>query len=75
MQPRKILSYDPEVDIAMISIEAGRAASDEYPWGLIDRDPDTGRLMGFVLWRASEVLPAEMIAAMSVTNDPHDVAA
>jgi hypothetical protein len=42
---------------------------------LIDRDPDTGRLMGFVLWRASEVLPAEMIAAMSVTNDPHDVAA
>jgi uncharacterized protein YuzE len=57
--------YDPEVDIASIYLEKGRAVSQEYPWGLIDRDPDDDHLMGFVIWKASTVLPAEMIAALS----------
>lgn len=58
------LHYDPEVDIAFLSIEEGRAVSDEYAWGLIDRDPDDGHLMGFEIWRASKVLPPEVIAAL-----------
>ncbi len=58
------LHYDPEVDIASISLEAGDAVSEEYSWGLIDRDPDDGHLMGFVLWEASKILPVEMIAAL-----------
>jgi uncharacterized protein YuzE len=69
------LHYDPEVDIASICIEEGPAVSDEYPWGLIDRDPDTDKLMGFVIWKASTVLPAEMIDALRPSNKPHDVAA
>jgi uncharacterized protein YuzE len=70
-----LLHYDPEVDIALISLEKGRAATEEYPWGLIDRDPDTGRLLGFELWKASTVLPAEVIDALPRTGKPHDVAA
>jgi uncharacterized protein YuzE len=62
------LHYDPEVDIASISLEQGRAVSQEHPWGLIERDPDDGHLMGFELWEASTILPAEMIAALPRTG-------
>jgi uncharacterized protein YuzE len=62
------LHYDPEVDIASISLEAGDAVSEEHPWGLIDRDRDDGHLMGFVIWEASKMLPAEMVAALPTTG-------
>jgi uncharacterized protein YuzE len=62
------LHYDPEVDIAMISLEDGRAISQEHPWGLIDRHPDDGHLMGFEIWGASKILPAEMIAALPLAG-------
>jgi len=68
------LHYDPEVDIAMLSFEKGRAISQKHSWGLIDRDPDDGHLMGFEIWEASTILPAEMIAALSLAGKPHDVA-
>jgi uncharacterized protein YuzE len=73
MDPR--LHYDPEVDIALIAFEDGHAVGERYPWGLIDRDPDTGRLMGFEIWEASKILPAEMIEALRTANKPHDVTA
>jgi uncharacterized protein YuzE len=66
--------YDPDADIASICMEEGRAVSDEYPWGLIDRDPDTDRLMGFVIWKASTVLPAEMLDALRSAGKPGVVA-
>lgn len=75
MKPANILSYDPEVDIAMICVEEGRAVSEEHSWGLIDRDRDTGRLMGFEIWNASAVLPAEMIEALRTMDKPRGVAA
>jgi len=62
------LHYDPEVDIASISLEAGDAVSEEYPWGLIDRDRNDEHLMGFVIWEASKMLPAEMITALPTTG-------
>jgi uncharacterized protein YuzE len=68
------LHYDPEVDIAMLSFEDGRAISQEHPWGLIDRHPDDGHLMGFEIWGASKILPAELIAALPLASKPHDVA-
>ena len=75
MSQSEILHYDPEVDIATICIEEGHAVSDEYPWGLIDRDPDTNRLMGFVIWKASTVLPAEMVEALRASGQTHDITA
>jgi uncharacterized protein YuzE len=69
MESADILHYDPEVDIAMICLERGRAVGKEYPWGLIERDHDTGRVMGFEIWQASTVLPAEMIEALSSQMD------
>ncbi len=66
------LHYDPEVDIAVLSFETGRARSKEHPWGLIDRDPDDGHLMGFEIWGASKILPAEMIAALPLAVMPDD---
>jgi uncharacterized protein YuzE len=69
------LHYDPEVDIALISIEKGRAISEEHSWGLIDRHPEDGHLMGFEIWEASKVLPVELIEAMRATGKPHGVAA
>jgi uncharacterized protein YuzE len=69
------LHYDPEVDIALIVIETGRATSEEYSWGLIERHPDDGHLMGFEIWKASTVLPSEMIAALRSSSKPRGVAA
>lgn len=68
------LHYDAEVDIADLSFESGRAVSEEHDWGLIDRDPDDGHLMGFVIWDASERLPAEMVAALPSSRRPADAA-
>jgi uncharacterized protein YuzE len=62
------LHYDPEVDIALISLEDGRAIAQEHPWGLIERHPDDGHLMGFEIWGASKMLPAELIAALPRTG-------
>lgn len=58
------LHYDPEVDIASVYVEGGPAVSEEYSWGRIDRDREDGHLMGFVIWNASKILPAELIAAL-----------
>ena len=69
------LHYDPEVDIAMISFESGRANSERYDWGLIDRHPDDGHLMGFEIWGASKILPAEMVAALPLAGKPKASAA
>jgi uncharacterized protein YuzE len=69
------LHYDPEVDIASISLEDGDAISQEYPWGLIDRDRNDGRLMGFVIWEASKMLPAELIAALPLASEAPSAAA
>ena len=59
--------YDPEVDIALFVIEPGDAVSEELSWGLIDRNPDDGRLMGFEIWNARRHLPAELIEALPAT--------
>ena len=75
MESARIIHYDSEVDIAMICIEPGRAVGKEYPWGLIERDRDTGKVMGFEIWNASTVLPAEMIEALSSMDKPSGVAA
>ena len=53
MEPH--LHYDPEVDIALISLEDGRAIGERHPWGLIERHPDDGHLMGFEIWGASKI--------------------
>jgi uncharacterized protein YuzE len=66
------LHYDPEVDIAMLSFETGRARSQEHSWGLIDRHPDDGHLMGFEIWGASKILPVEMVAALPLAVMPDD---
>jgi uncharacterized protein YuzE len=65
------MHYDPEVDIAMISFENGRALSEDYVWGLIDRHPDDRHLMGFEIWGASKRLPAEMVAALPLAVRPN----
>lgn len=66
----KDLHYDPEVDIALISLEQGRAIGERHEWGLIERHPDDGHLMGFEIWGASKILPAEMIAALPLARRP-----
>ncbi len=60
--------YDPEVDIAMISFEDGCALAEEHSWGLVERDPGDGHLMGFEIWNASKTLPPEMVAALPIAG-------
>jgi uncharacterized protein YuzE len=66
--------YDPEVDIALVSFANGRAIGERHSWGVIERNPDDGHLMGFEIWEASTILPAELIAALPTSGEPHGVA-
>lgn len=66
--------YDPEVDIALLVFEPGKAVSEEHTWGLIDRDPDDSHLMGFEIWDASTHLPPELIAALPAPKGTRDAA-
>jgi uncharacterized protein YuzE len=63
-RPTMRAHYDPEVDIALLSFERGAAVSEEHEWGLIDRNPDDGHLMGFEIWEASQNLPPELVEAL-----------
>ncbi len=60
--------YDADVDIALIVLQRGDATSQEYEWGLVDRDPDDGHLMGFEIWDASRRLPPELLDALPAPN-------
>ena len=58
--------YTTDGDIAYIGVRSRRETvrSDEQPWGLRDYDQQTGDLVGLEVWSASEVLPAELVAAL-----------
>ena len=73
-RPRMHVHYDPEVDIAMLSFEPGKAVSEDHEWGLIDRDPEDGHLMGFEIWDASRRLPRELVDALPAPTRSHDAA-
>ncbi len=60
--------YDPDVDIALIALQRGDAVSQEYEWGLVDRDPDDGHLMGFEIWDARRRPPPELVDALSTPS-------
>jgi len=60
--------YDPDVDIALIVLQRGEAVSQEHDWGLIDRDPGDGHLVGFEIWNASGRLPPELLDALPTPN-------
>ncbi len=66
--------YDPEVNIALLVFEEGAAVSEEHDWGLIDRDPDDGHLMGFEIWDARKRLPPELIDALPTSGRNRDAA-
>jgi uncharacterized protein YuzE len=59
--------YDPDVDIAWIRFdgyEGTIARSAERPWGLEERDPQSGEIVALEMWRASERLPAEFLSLL-----------
>lgn len=59
--------YDPEVDIASLTLEGfnGRDAyAQDYDWGLVIRDRKSDEIVGFEFWRASKLLPAEVLEAL-----------
>ena len=59
--------YDSSADIAWIRFEGydGRTAvSEEKPWGLEERDPDTGELVAIEIWQASDHLPAALLSLL-----------
>jgi uncharacterized protein YuzE len=66
--------FDPEVDIALLSLESGKAVSEEHDWGLIDRDSDDGHLMGFEIWDARKRLPPELVDALPTSSRDRDAA-
>jgi uncharacterized protein YuzE len=59
--------YAREDDIAAIELEGfggQTAVGEDHDWGLVLRDRESGRTLGFEIWQASQRLPAELLAAL-----------
>jgi uncharacterized protein YuzE len=59
--------YARDVDIVSIELDGfdGRqVVGDDHEWGVILRDRETGRTVGFEIWNASELLPGELLDAL-----------
>ncbi|MGH2987596.1 MAG: DUF2283 domain-containing protein [Solirubrobacterales bacterium] len=59
--------YDRDADVAALNLEGfdgARAVGEDHEWGLVLRDRESNRVVGFELWRASERLPADFLAAL-----------
>lgn len=59
--------YAREDDIAFLELaefDGARAYGEDYDWGLIVRERETDQVIGLEIWRASERLPGELLAAL-----------
>jgi uncharacterized protein YuzE len=59
--------YDRAADIAWLRLEGwdkDRVATESTPTGLVERDRDTGRIVGLEYWKASERLPRDLLEAL-----------
>ncbi len=59
--------YDRVADVAWLRLDGwdkDRVRIDRTPAGLIERDPETGRIVGLEYWDASHKLPAELLEAL-----------
>jgi uncharacterized protein YuzE len=59
--------YDRQADIAWLRMDgwdADRIRVEEVESGLIERDRDSGRILGLEYWQASKRLPAELLEAL-----------
>ena len=59
--------YDRSADVAWLRLDgwsAERLVVEEKPWGLVERDHNTGRVLGLEFWRASSRLPSELLDAL-----------
>lgn len=60
--------YDADVDIVSLDLEAPGATSpygEEHEWGVLLRARADDRVVGVEIWRASERLPEELLAALA----------
>jgi uncharacterized protein YuzE len=56
--------YDARADIAWLRFEGykpARVVAEEREFGLRELDPVDGRVVGLEYWRASQVLPADLL--------------
>ncbi len=56
--------YDEQADIAWLRFEGydpGRVIAEEVDFGLRELDPADRHVVGLEYWRASEVLPGELL--------------
>jgi len=68
--------YERKADIAWLRLDGWapeRVSVDERPWGLIERDRETGGILGLEYWNASKRLPVELLEALP-TPPARDVA-
>ncbi|MDX6633149.1 MAG: hypothetical protein QOG09_27 [Solirubrobacterales bacterium] len=59
--------YDKKADVAWLRLDgwdSDRVRVEEMSWGLLERDRETGRVLGLEFWEASQKLPAELLGAL-----------
>jgi uncharacterized protein YuzE len=57
--------YSPDGDLVVIHVRpSDRTRTEEHDWGLVVYDAQTGELASIEIWRASSVLPSEVVKAL-----------
>lgn len=59
--------YDRDADIAWLELagfDGGQVAVGEADWGLVETDSVTGAVVAIEFWKASSLLPRELLAAL-----------
>lgn len=59
--------YDRDADIAWLRFEGfdpATVVAEEFDTGLRELNPQSGEIVGLEYWRASETLPAELLAML-----------
>ncbi len=57
--------YSPDGDLVVIHVRPSeRTRTEERDWGLLDLDEETGELVAIEIWRASSVMPSEIVEAL-----------
>lgn len=68
--------WDREVDIVWIPTgPRTEVYGERTPWGLLDRDQETGEVTGLEIWDASKLISGEVLERMPAPSKPEPEAA
>ncbi|MGH3949859.1 MAG: DUF2283 domain-containing protein [Pseudonocardiaceae bacterium] len=68
--------YDRDADIVWLELpgfDSDHLAVQEAEWGLVERDSETGAIVAVEFWKASRILPRELLEGLPAPAEQAEV--